>query len=158
MSSNSLVSSLPSPLRDLVANAAPRDEDYGVNEKDKSEVSEWIAKVAKGDIAQPSAAKELDVTLTPKTYLVSNYLTAADVALYGALHPTLVSYSVVCMSICRLICLWLVPITDSSVLFAPRPYPLLRSHSKSSSRQESCGCSRAGILSRLLRSGQYAED
>lgn len=35
--------------------------------------------------------QDLDATLTPKTYLVNNYLTAADVALYGALHPTIVS-------------------------------------------------------------------
>jgi aminoacyl tRNA synthase complex-interacting multifunctional protein 1 len=32
----------------------------------------------------------LDTQLVPRTYLVNNYLTAADVALYGALHPTLV--------------------------------------------------------------------
>lgn len=38
-------------------------------------------------------AQELDTQLTPRTYLVSNYLTAADVALYGALHPVLVSIS-----------------------------------------------------------------
>ena len=30
--------------------------------------------------------------LLPRTYLVSNYLTAADVALYGALHPFFVRY------------------------------------------------------------------
>lgn len=28
----------------------------------------------------------------PRTYVVSNYLTAADVALYGALHPVFVSF------------------------------------------------------------------
>jgi aminoacyl tRNA synthase complex-interacting multifunctional protein 1 len=32
----------------------------------------------------------LDSHLVPRTYLVSNYLTAADVALYGALHPVIV--------------------------------------------------------------------
>ncbi|OCB89904.1 hypothetical protein A7U60_g2933 [Sanghuangporus baumii] len=88
MASNTVISALPPALRDLVGAASPRDEDFGVNEKDKTEVSEWISKVAQGDIVQPSAVKDLDATLTPKTYLVSNYLTAADVALYGALHPT----------------------------------------------------------------------
>ena len=34
--------------------------------------------------------QDLEARLTPKTYVVSNYFTAADVALYGALHPTLV--------------------------------------------------------------------
>ncbi|KAL5486020.1 ARC1_1 [Sanghuangporus weigelae] len=88
MASNAVISALSSPLRDLVVAASPRDEDFGVNEKDKAEVSEWISKVAQGNIVQPSAMRDLDTTLTPKTYLVSNYLTAADVALYGALHPT----------------------------------------------------------------------
>ncbi|KAL5524609.1 ARC1 [Sanghuangporus sanghuang] len=88
MAFNTVISALPPALRDLVGAASPRDEDFGVNEKDKTEVSEWISKVAQGDIVQPSAVKDLDATLTPKTYLVSNYLTAADVALYGALHPT----------------------------------------------------------------------
>ncbi|EJC98109.1 uncharacterized protein FOMMEDRAFT_24110 [Fomitiporia mediterranea MF3/22] len=89
MSSQAALKSLPSPLRDLVAAAAPRDEDFGENEKDKAEVSDWISNVAKGDIVKSSASKELDATLTPRTYLVSNRLTAADVALYGALHPTI---------------------------------------------------------------------
>lgn len=97
MASNAALSILPSPLRDLVAAATPRDEDFGANEKDKAEVSDWISKVAKGEIAQPSSVKELDATLMPRTYLVSNYLTAADVALYGALHPTLVSLKVICI-------------------------------------------------------------
>lgn len=95
MASNASLSILPSPLRDLVAAAAPRDEDFGANEKDKAEVSDWILKVAKGEIAQPSSVKDLDATLKPRTYLVSNYLTAADVALYGALHPTLVSITAI---------------------------------------------------------------
>lgn len=32
----------------------------------------------------------MESVLVPRTYIVSNYLTTADVALYGALHPTLV--------------------------------------------------------------------
>ena len=91
MASKSAISSLSSPLRDLVAAAAPRDEDWGVSEKDRAEVGSWISKVAEGEIVKPSSADELNKTLLPKTYIVSNYLTAADVALYGALHPTYVS-------------------------------------------------------------------
>ena len=92
MASIASLSVLPSPLRDLVAAAAPRDEDYGVSDKDKAEVADWISKVAEGEIVKPSSSEELNKTLTPKTYIVSNYLTAADVALYGALHPTFVSW------------------------------------------------------------------
>ena len=34
--------------------------------------------------------QDLEASLVPRTYLVANYITAADVALYGALHPILV--------------------------------------------------------------------
>ena len=35
--------------------------------------------------------QDLDSLLVPKTYLATNYLTAADVACYGSLHPMFVS-------------------------------------------------------------------
>ena len=34
--------------------------------------------------------QDLDAQLTPRTYIVDNDLTPADVAVYGALHPTIV--------------------------------------------------------------------
>lgn len=37
-----------------------------------------------------SSIQSLDAQLVPHTYLVSNYLTAADVAVYGALRTTFV--------------------------------------------------------------------
>jgi glutathione S-transferase len=37
-----------------------------------------------------STAQSLDSHLVPRTYLVSNYLTAADIAVYGALRPIFV--------------------------------------------------------------------
>ncbi|OSD07251.1 nucleic acid-binding protein [Trametes coccinea BRFM310] len=90
MSASTALAKLPSPLKDLVA-AAVQDgsEDFGKSEKDKAEVAEWIDKVAQGDVAKPEKFQDLEATLVPRTYLVSNYFTAADVALYGALHPTL---------------------------------------------------------------------
>lgn len=36
------------------------------------------------------ARQDLDAQLLSRTYIVNNYLTAADIALYGALHPILV--------------------------------------------------------------------
>ena len=39
-----------------------------------------------------STVQSLDTHLVPRTYLVSNYLTAADVAVYGALRPIFVRY------------------------------------------------------------------
>ena len=37
-----------------------------------------------------SGTQSLDAYLVPRTYLVGNYLTAADVAVYGALQPIFV--------------------------------------------------------------------
>ncbi|KAI0632093.1 hypothetical protein C8Q77DRAFT_1123841 [Trametes polyzona] len=90
MSAAAALAKLPSPLRDLVTGAAQDgSEDFGKSEKDKAEVAEWINKVAQGDVAKPDNFKDLEATLVPRTYLVSNYFTAADAALYGALHPSL---------------------------------------------------------------------
>jgi aminoacyl tRNA synthase complex-interacting multifunctional protein 1 len=84
--SNLSIEKLPSPLKDLVLRGTP---ELGKSDKDKKEVTEWIDKVVKGDIVKPAGVKELDSQLVQRTYIVSNYLTAADVALYGALHPVL---------------------------------------------------------------------
>ncbi|RPD77832.1 nucleic acid-binding protein [Lentinus tigrinus ALCF2SS1-7] len=90
MSVQAALAKLPSPLKDLVTGAAQDgSEDFGKSEKDKTEVAEWIDKVAQGDVAKPENFKDLEASLVPRTYLVSNYFTAADVALYGALHPSL---------------------------------------------------------------------
>ena len=90
MASKAALASLPSPLRDLVAAATPNEQDYGTTDQDKAEVKDWISKVAEGEIVKPSSSEKLNTILTPKTYIVGNTFTAADVALYGALHPTLV--------------------------------------------------------------------
>ncbi|VDC00785.1 unnamed protein product [Peniophora sp. CBMAI 1063] len=88
MSGQAALSRLQPPLRDLVAGAAQDGaKDFGQSEKDKTEVAAWIERVAQGDVAKPESLKTLDAELTPRTYVVSNHLTAADVALYGALHP-----------------------------------------------------------------------
>ncbi|KAI0732012.1 hypothetical protein C8Q72DRAFT_882776 [Fomitopsis betulina] len=85
MASTAALTKLTAPLRDLVANAAPSD--FGKSEKDTAEVTQWIDKIAEDSVAKPKNLKDLDDQLTLRTYLVSNYYTAADVALYGALHP-----------------------------------------------------------------------
>jgi aminoacyl tRNA synthase complex-interacting multifunctional protein 1 len=45
---------LASPLRDLVTGATT---ELGKSDKDKAEVTEWIEKVAQGDIVKPSGVK-----------------------------------------------------------------------------------------------------
>ncbi|KAG2127786.1 hypothetical protein BD769DRAFT_1356912 [Suillus cothurnatus] len=85
MSYESSISKLPSPLKDLVATS---QADVGKTEADKAEVAQWIEKIAEGEVALPPVLlQDLETQLIPRTYVVSNYLTAADVALYGALHP-----------------------------------------------------------------------
>ncbi|KAI0269839.1 hypothetical protein BC834DRAFT_863577 [Gloeopeniophorella convolvens] len=85
MSSHQAFAALQSPLRELVAGAALP---LGASEKDTAEVAAWIEKAAQADFVKPDALSSLDAQLVPRTYLVSNYLTAADVAVYGALRPT----------------------------------------------------------------------
>ncbi|KIK99643.1 hypothetical protein PAXRUDRAFT_131689 [Paxillus rubicundulus Ve08.2h10] len=80
------LSKLHSPLKELVTNA---QADPGKTDVDQLEVANWIDKVAAGDVVKPDSLSDLESLLVPRTYIVSNYLTAADVALYGALHPTL---------------------------------------------------------------------
>ncbi|KAI0320201.1 nucleic acid-binding protein [Amylostereum chailletii] len=88
MSVEAAIAKLHSPLRDLVTGAAQDGaQDFGRTEKDKTEVAQWIEKVAQGNIANPDSSKDLEAQLLSRTYVVSNYFTAADVALYGALHP-----------------------------------------------------------------------
>jgi aminoacyl tRNA synthase complex-interacting multifunctional protein 1 len=90
MSSPSSIAKLSSPLKELVLGAIQSEGGsghLGKTEKDQSEVTEWIDKVVQGDVAKESNLEALDTELTPRTYIVGNYLTAADVALYGALHP-----------------------------------------------------------------------
>ncbi|TRM66409.1 hypothetical protein BD626DRAFT_556294 [Schizophyllum amplum] len=79
---------LQPPLKDLVLKVdAPAYA--GQTEKDQAEVTQWVDKIAKGAVGKEADLKDLNATLTPRTFVVANSLTAADVALYGALHPVL---------------------------------------------------------------------
>jgi aminoacyl tRNA synthase complex-interacting multifunctional protein 1 len=77
---------LSSPIKAPVLGATP---ELCKADEDKAEVAEWIEKISKGDIVKPAGIMDLNSQLVQRTYIVSNYLTAADVALYGALHPVL---------------------------------------------------------------------
>ncbi|KAJ3731104.1 hypothetical protein DFJ43DRAFT_1081449 [Lentinula guzmanii] len=82
------VSKLNSAVKDLVTSVTKDDASLsGKSDKDQAEVAQWIEKVGQGDIVKPDNFKDLDSVLVPRTYLAANYLTAADVAMYGALHP-----------------------------------------------------------------------
>ncbi|TCD63682.1 G4 quadruplex nucleic acid binding protein [Steccherinum ochraceum] len=90
MSSPAALAKLQDPLRSLVTGSAEAGvSSYGQSEKDQAEVAGWIEKISTGEVVKAETLKDLDSQLTSRTYLVNNYLTAADVALYGALHPVL---------------------------------------------------------------------
>ncbi|KAJ7780643.1 hypothetical protein DFH07DRAFT_729399 [Mycena maculata] len=90
MDFQSSVSKLSSPVKDLVLSVTQNGRLHvGKQDKDEREVIEWIAKIEQGDLIKEAGLKTLGTQLVPRTFLVSNYLTAADVALYGALHPTI---------------------------------------------------------------------
>ncbi|KAH8825306.1 hypothetical protein DL96DRAFT_1670455 [Flagelloscypha sp. PMI_526] len=86
MSVSASIEKLAPPIKDLVSSALQKDSSLTGGEAEK-DVAAWIDKVAIGDLVKD--LKALDTELTPKTYLVSSALTAADVSLYGALYPAI---------------------------------------------------------------------
>ncbi|KAJ7459848.1 hypothetical protein FB451DRAFT_1271729 [Mycena latifolia] len=90
MDFQSTVAKLSPSVKDLVLSVTQNGNLHvGKEEKDTREVIEWIAKIDESKLVDEADLKTLDTQLVPRTYLVSNYLTAADVALYGVLHPTI---------------------------------------------------------------------
>ena len=78
---------LPETVRNLISGVAPSPS-TGANEKDQGAVNSWLTRLQTTDVK--AKLVELDKELVPRTYLVGNYLTVADVALYGVLHPFMV--------------------------------------------------------------------
>jgi len=91
MSSPAFLTTLNEPVQSLVNGASTESDYFRKSDTDKAEVVEWVEKVSKGAFSQEVSLKDLDSQLISRTYIVSNHLTAADVALYGALHPVLSS-------------------------------------------------------------------
>ncbi|KAF9454784.1 nucleic acid-binding protein [Macrolepiota fuliginosa MF-IS2] len=80
------VSKLRSPVKELVSVVTEKGQKYaGETESDQKEVVSWIEKSS--ETVTEGILKDLDAVLLPKTYVATNYFTAADVALYGALYP-----------------------------------------------------------------------
>jgi len=109
MSFATSVAKLRSPVKELVLSASENGEKLvGNDDAEKQEVIGWIDKAGDGKLATENNLKvcyyfifhkaasqlyyvqDLDALLIPKTYVATNYLTAADVALYGTLHPIIV--------------------------------------------------------------------
>ena len=116
MSFKTAVAKLKSPIQDLVLFVTRDGHEFlGENEADANDVLKWIDKMSHEEFFTESGLKvrlddlliiyhlsfvyydcqNLDSLLVPKTYIAANYLTAADVACYGSLHPIFVStYSI----------------------------------------------------------------
>jgi aminoacyl tRNA synthase complex-interacting multifunctional protein 1 len=110
MSFKAAVLKLKSPIRDLVLSVTRDGHEFlGENEADANDVLEWIDKMSREGFLTESELKvclymislciisidydfqDLDTLLVPKTYIATNYLTAADVAFYGSLYSVFVS-------------------------------------------------------------------
>ncbi|KAH8998577.1 nucleic acid-binding protein [Lactarius akahatsu] len=78
---------LQSPILEILQGFSKQGQQKSESEKDKAEIAQWTERAAQPNFAEPDALPSLDALLVPRTYLVGNYLTAADVAVYGALQP-----------------------------------------------------------------------
>ncbi|KAG6881496.1 hypothetical protein C0993_001221, partial [Termitomyces sp. T159_Od127] len=100
MSFQAAAAKLNPPVRDLVVAFTENGTRHvGGAEKDQKEVAELIEKAVQPDVASAASiqvlfhemrlglprAQSLNTALIPCTYLVNSTLSAADVAIYGAL-------------------------------------------------------------------------
>ncbi|KAF8237188.1 nucleic acid-binding protein [Tricholoma matsutake] len=89
MSFQPAVAKLSTPVKELVLAVTENGiRHIGESAEDQADVTEWIEQAVTPDFVSEANLQSLNTLVTPRTYLVSNYLTAADVAIYGALHPT----------------------------------------------------------------------
>ncbi|KAG8742508.1 G4 quadruplex nucleic acid binding protein [Ceratobasidium sp. 414] len=64
----------------------------GSSSSSEAEISKWIERIAAGEFESDAALSTLDTELQSRTYLASNSVSSADLALYATLHPVLVSF------------------------------------------------------------------
>ncbi|QRW06577.1 tRNA-binding domain protein [Ceratobasidium sp. AG-Ba] len=63
----------------------------GSSSASEADISKWIERVAAGEFDGEAGLTALDTELQSRTYLVSNSVSSADLALYATLHSTLSS-------------------------------------------------------------------
>ncbi|KAB5590690.1 tRNA-binding domain containing protein [Ceratobasidium theobromae] len=61
----------------------------GSSSSSEADISKWIERAAGGEFEGEAGLNSLNAELQSRTYLVSNSISLADVALYATLHPTL---------------------------------------------------------------------
>lgn len=94
MSLQAVFSQIRSPTRELLFSLTKNcTQHIGQSQNDQKEIIEWIERTEKHDITDSNYIQKLNDSLLPKTYLVDNCLSAADVAVYSALHPVMSKFT-----------------------------------------------------------------
>ncbi|KAJ8509253.1 hypothetical protein ONZ45_g8558 [Pleurotus djamor] len=84
MSLKAAIETVRSPIKELLLSVSKDGAELvGTSSEDQTEVASWVEKVGREEVGTEASIPALETQLLQKTYLVSNYLTAADVALYA---------------------------------------------------------------------------
>ncbi|KAM0748090.1 nucleic acid-binding protein [Meredithblackwellia eburnea MCA 4105] len=78
---------LPAIAESLFTAAGKTNETLGKTDEDKKSVLDWLDRIGKGEFDSDEGKKTLESLLLPKTYLVGQTPTSADLALFASLYP-----------------------------------------------------------------------
>ncbi|GAA5836105.1 hypothetical protein JCM3766R1_001967 [Sporobolomyces carnicolor] len=81
------VSSLAGITAHLFDAAGKTNDGLGASEEQRSQAKEWLTKVETGKFESTQDVKAIDELLIPKTFVAGETLTAADLAVFAAVHP-----------------------------------------------------------------------
>ncbi|GAA5963069.1 hypothetical protein JCM3765_001757 [Sporobolomyces pararoseus] len=81
------VSSLPEITAALFEAAGKTNDGLGASEEQRTQAKEWLSKVESGSFEKAEDVKSINEHLTPKTFVAGESLTAADLAVFAAVHP-----------------------------------------------------------------------
>ncbi|GAA5980743.1 hypothetical protein JCM5350_006371 [Sporobolomyces pararoseus] len=81
------VSSLPEITSALFEAAGKTNDGLGASEEQRSQAKEWLSKVESGSFEKAEDVKSINEHLTRKTFVAGESLTAADLAVFAAVHP-----------------------------------------------------------------------
>ncbi|GAA5884631.1 hypothetical protein JCM16303_003690 [Sporobolomyces ruberrimus] len=85
--SSGQVSSLPEITAALFDAAGKTNDGLGSSEEQRAQAKEWLSKVESGSFEKAEDVKSINEHLTPKTFVAGESLTAADLAVFAAVHP-----------------------------------------------------------------------
>ncbi|GAA5854937.1 hypothetical protein JCM5353_008642 [Sporobolomyces roseus] len=85
--SSSELSTLPEITTALFDAAGKTNDGLGSSEEQRTQAKEWLSKVESGKFENAEEVKTIDEQLTSKTFVAGESLTAADLAVFAAVHP-----------------------------------------------------------------------